>query len=309
MGGGGAVRVAVTGATGLIGTRIVRALQDRGDEVTVLSRDALRAREALGDVDAHAWTPLDDPAPAAALSGRDGVIHLAGEPVAQRWTDGARRRIHDTRELGTRNLVEGLRAADPTPRVLVSASGVDYYGQTGDQPLTEQSPAGDGFLARVCVAWEREAQAAVELGMRVVNVRTAVVLDASCGALGKMLPFFRLGIGGPVAGGRQYMPWIHADDIVGIYLAALDDESWTGPIIAAAPDPPTNRELSRALGRALHRPAIAPIPALAVRLLYGDMAEIVTEGHRTAPTRLLEHGYAFRHTDLEEALRDALSPR
>ena len=303
------MRVAITGATGLIGTRIVRALQARGDEVTVLSRDAMRAREALGDVDAHAWTPLDGPAPAAALSGRDGVIHLAGEPVAQRWSDAARGRIHDTREIGTRNLAEGLRAADPRPRVLVSASGVDYYGQTGDQPLTEDSPPGEGFLARVCVAWEREAQAATELGMRVVNVRTAVVLDASGGALGKMLPFFRLGIGGPVAGGRQYLPWIHADDIVGIYLAALDDEAWTGPIIAAAPDPPTNREFSRALGRALHRPAIAPIPALAVRLLYGDMAEIVTDGHRTTPTRAVEHGYAFRHTDLEPALRDALSRR
>jgi uncharacterized protein len=309
VGGGRAVRVAVTGATGLIGTRIVGALQARGDEVTVLSRDALRAREALGDVDAHAWTPVDGPAPTAALSGRDGVIHLAGEPVAQRWSDDARRRIHDTRELGTRNLVEGLRAADPRPRALLSASGVDYYGKTGDQLLTEESPPGDGFLPRVCVAWEREAQAATELGLRVVNVRTALVLDASGGALGKMLPFFRLGIGGPVAGGRQYMPWIHADDIVGIYLAALDDESWSGPIIAAAPDPPTNREFSRALGRALHRPAIAPIPALAVRLLYGDMAEIVTEGHRTAPTRALEHGYAFRHTDLEPALRDALSRR
>jgi uncharacterized protein len=303
------MRVAVTGATRLIGTRIVRALQARGDEVTVLSRDALRAREALGDVDAHAWTPVEGPAPAAALSGRDGVIHLAGEPVAQRWSDASRRRIHDTRELGTRNLVEGLRAADPRPRALVSASGVDYYGQTGDQPLTDESPPGDGFLPRVCVVWEREAQAATELGLRVVNVRTALVLDASGGALGKMLPFFRLGIGGPVAGGRQYMPWIHADDIVGIYLAALDHETWSGPVIAAAPDPPTNREFSRALGRALHRPAIAPIPALAVRLLYGDMAEIVTEGHRTQPTRALEHGYAFRHTDLDEALRDALSPR
>jgi uncharacterized protein (TIGR01777 family) len=295
------MRVTVTGATGRIGTLLTDRLRARGDEVTILSRSAHEG--------AVVWNPLTQRAPSAALEGRDGVIHLAGEPVAQRWSDAARRRIHDTRELGTRNLVEGLRAADPTPCVLVSASGVDYYGQTGDQPLTEQSPAGDGFLARVCVAWEREAQAAVELGTRVVNVRTAVVLDASGGALGKMLPFFRLGIGGPVAGGRQYMPWIHADDIVGIYLAALDDESWTGPIIAAAPDPPTNREFSRALGRALHRPAIAPIPALAVRLLYGDMAEIVTEGHRTAPTRLLEHGYAFRHTDLEEALRDALSPR
>jgi len=300
------MRVAVTGATGLIGTRIVRALQARGDEVTVLSRDALRAREALGDVDAHAWTPLDGPAPAAALNGRDGVIHLAGEPVAQRWSDAARRRIRDTREIGTRNLVAGLRAAQPRPRTLVSASGVDYYGP-GDEPVTEDSPPADDFLARLCVAWEREAQAATELGVRVVNVRTAVVLDAGGGALGKMLPFFRLGIGGPVAGGRQYLPWIHADDIVGLYLAALDDESWSGPVNAAAPDPPTNREFSRALGRALHRPAFAPIPGLAVRLLYGDMAEIVTTGKRVIPARAQEHGYRFRHTDLDEALRDALS--
>jgi uncharacterized protein (TIGR01777 family) len=301
------MRVAVTGATGMIGTRVVRALQARGDEVTVLSRDALRAREALGDVDAHAWTALDGPAPAAALSGRDGVVHLAGEPVAQRWSDAARRRINDTRELGTRNLVEGLAAADPRPRVLVSASGVDYYGPRGDEPLTEDASPGDDFLARVCVAWEREAQAAGELGLRVVTVRTAVVLDAAGGALGKMLPFFRLGIGGPVAGGRQYLPWIHADDIVGIYLAALDDESWSGAVNAGAPDPPTNREFSRALGRALHRPAFAPIPALAVRLLYGDMAEIVTEGKRIIPARLLERGYAFKHTELEPALRDALN--
>jgi uncharacterized protein len=283
----------------------------------VLSRDALRAREALGDVDAHAWTPLDGPAPTAALSGRDGVIHLAGEPVAQRWSDAARRRIHDTREIGTRNLVEGLRRiadrppaspavpADPRPSTLVSASGVDYYGP-GSEPVTEDSPPADDFLARVCVAWEREAQAATELGVRVVNVRTAVVLDAGGGALGKMLPFFRLGIGGPVAGGRQYLPWIHADDIVGLYLAALDDEAWTGPINAAAPESPTNREFSRALGRALHRPAIAPIPALAVRLLYGDMAEIVTTGKRVIPARAQERGYRFRHTDLDEALRDAL---
>jgi uncharacterized protein (TIGR01777 family) len=300
------MRVAVTGATGLIGRRIVRALQARGDEVTVLSRDALRAREALGDVDAHAWTPLESPAPPAALSGREGVVHLAGAPVAQRWTDASRRRIRDSRELGTRNLVEGLRAAEPRPRTLVSASGVDYYGPTGDEPLTEDSPPADDFLARVCVAWEREAQAASELGVRVVNVRTAVVLDAGGGALGKMLPFFRLGIGGPVAGGRQYLPWIHADDIVGIYLAALDDQAWIGPVNAAAPDPPTNREFSRALGRALHRPAIAPIPALAVRLLYGDMAEIVTAGHRVIPARAQERGYQFRHPDLDEALKSAL---
>jgi uncharacterized protein (TIGR01777 family) len=301
------MRVAITGATGLIGTRIVNALLVRGDEVTVLSRDALRAREALGDVEAHGWDPLAGPAPAAALSGRNAVIHLAGENIAQRWTDATRRRIHDTREIGTRNLVAGIRAADPRPRALVSASGVDYYADAGDQPLTEDAPPGQGFLADVCRAWEREAQAATDLAVRVVIVRTAIVLDAGGGALGKMLPFFRLGIGGPVAGGRQYLPWIHADDIVGIYLAAVDDESWVGPVNAAAPDPPTNREFSRALGRALHRPAVAPIPSLAVRALYGDMAEIVTHGHRVVPARATELGYEFHHTDLDDALRDALS--
>ena len=300
------MRVAITGATGLIGGRIVRALQERGDAVTVLSRDVLRAREALGDVDVHAWVPFDGPAPAGALSGRDGVIHLAGEPVAQRWTDAARRRIHDSREIGTRNLVDGLRSADPRPAVLVSASGVDYYGPRGDEPVTEDAAPGDDFLARVCVAWEREAQAARELGVRVVNMRTAIVLDRRGGALSKMLPFFRLGIGGPVAGGRQYLPWIHADDIVGLYLAALDEESWSGPINAGAPEAPTNREFSRALGRALRRPAVLPVPGLAVRALYGDMADIVTTGKRIVPARALALGYAFRHTQLEPALRDAL---
>jgi uncharacterized protein (TIGR01777 family) len=300
------MNVTLTGATGLIGAGIVRALQVRGDAVTVLSRDPDRARGALGDVDAHAWQPLDEPAPAAALSGRDAVVHLAGESVAQRWTAEARRAIHDSREIGTRNLVAGLDTAEPRPRVLVSASGVNYYGPRGDEPLTEDAPPGDDFLAHVCIAWEREAQAARELGLRVAMLRTAVVLDMNAGALSKMLPFFRLGVGGPVAGGRQYLPWIHADDIVGLYLAALDDAAWEGPINACAPEPATNRDFSRALGRALRRPAFAPVPGFAVRVLYGDMAEIVTTGQRTVPMRALEHGYAFRHTDLDEALRDAV---
>jgi uncharacterized protein len=300
------MNVTLTGATGLIGTGIVRALQARGDAVTVLSRDPDKARAALGDVDAHAWRPREEPAPAAALSGRDAVVHLAGESVAQRWTDDARRAIHDSRERGTRNLVAGLAAAEQRPGVLVSASGVNYYGPRGDEPLTEDAPPGDDFLARVCMAWEREAATARELGLRVATLRTAVVLDQNGGALSKMLPFFRLGIGGPVAGGRQYLPWIHAEDIVGLYLAALDGADWVGAANACAPEPATNRDFSRALGRALHRPALAPVPGFAVRLLYGDMAEIVTAGQRTVPMRALEHGYAFRHTDLDEALRDAL---
>jgi uncharacterized protein (TIGR01777 family) len=301
------MRVTVTGATGLIGSRLVAALRERHDEATALSRDPARARSTLGaDVQAVAWRPLDEPAPAEALSGRDAVVHLAGESVAQRWTDEARRAIVDSREIGTRNLVAGIGAADPRPSVLVSASGVDYYGPHGEEPVTEDAPPGDDFLARVCVAWEREAARAAEHGLRVAMLRTAVVLDREGGALSKMLPFFRLGIGGPVAGGRQYMPWIHAEDIVGLYLAALDGAAWQGAINACAPEPVTNREFSRALGRALRRPAFAPVPGLAVRLLYGDMAEIVTTGQRAVPVRALERGFAFRHTDLEQALRDAV---
>jgi uncharacterized protein (TIGR01777 family) len=190
--------------------------------------------------------------------------------------------------------------------VLVSASAVGYYGARGDERLAEDAPPGDDFLARVCVAWEREAQAARELGLRVGSLRNGVVLDGGGGALAKMLPFFRLGIGGPVAGGDQYLSWIHADDVAGLYLAALNGDAWDGAFNASAPEPATNRDFSRALGRVLHRPAFAPVPGRAVRLLYGDMAEIVTEGQRAVPARALERGYAFRHTDLEAALRDAL---
>jgi uncharacterized protein (TIGR01777 family) len=300
------MNVTLTGATGLIGAAIVRALRARGDAVTVLSRDAERARASLGDVEAHAWQPLQEPAPAAALNGRDAIVHLAGENVAQRWSDEARRAIVDSREIGTRNLVAGIGAAEPRPAALVSASAIGYYGPRGDEPVTEDAGAGDDFLARVCMAWEREASGAAAHELRVAMLRTGVVLDAEGGALAKMLPFFRVGIGGPVAGGRQYLSWIHADDVVGLYLAAVDDAAWQGPINATAPEPVTNREFSRALGRALHRPAFAPVPGLAIRALYGDMAEIVTTGQRAVPMRALERGYAFRHTDPERALRDAL---
>jgi len=300
------MRVAITGATGRIGTRLVAALRDRGDDVTVLSRDAARAGAALA-VEAHAWRPESEPAPAAALAGRDGVVHLAGEDVAQRWSDEAKRRLLASRELGTRNLVAGLASADPRPGVLVSSSAVGYYGARGDEPVTEDTGPGEDFLARVCTAWEREAAAAERHGVRVVRVRTGVVLDRGGGALAKMLPFFRLGIGGPVAGGRQYLPWIHVDDLVGIYLAALDGAGWSGPVNATAPSPVTNREFSRALGRALRRPAIAPVPGLAIRMLYGEMAQIVVTGQRAVPERAQALGFRFAHPDLDEALRSALA--
>jgi uncharacterized protein (TIGR01777 family) len=299
------MRVTLTGATGRIGGALVAALHGRGDEVTVLSRNPDTARTTLS-VDAVAWRPESEPAPVEALAGRDGVVHMAGEDVAQRWSDDAKRRIRSSRELGTRNLVAGLRAADARPGVLVSSSAVGWYGPRGDERVDEDVPAADDFLAEACAAWEREAAAAEALEMRVVRVRTGIVLDRHGGALAKMLPFFKLGVGGPVAGGGQWMPWIHLDDVVGIYLQALDDPAWSGPVNATAPEPVTNKEFSRALGRALHRPAFAPVPGLAVRLLYGEMADIVIHGQRAVPARTEALGYGFRHPALDEALRDAL---
>ncbi len=299
------MRVTVTGATGLIGSRLVRELTGGGHEVTVLSRSPERARESLG-VEAVGWKPEAEPAPPAALAGRDAVVHLAGEPVAQRWTDAAQRRIQLSRELGTRNLVAGLEAADPRPRALVSASAVGYYGVRVDEEIGEDAPPGDDFLAGVCVVWEREARRAADHGVRVVRLRNGVALDRSAGALAKMLPFFRAGVGGPVAGGRQWVPWIHVDDVVGMIVAALGDERWEGPVNAVGPRPVRNREFSRALGRALRRPAVLPVPGLAVKALYGEMATVVTGGQRAVPRRAGELGYAYRHPELDEALRSAL---
>jgi uncharacterized protein (TIGR01777 family) len=281
------MRVTITGASGLIGSKLVAALTRRGDEVTKIS-----LRHGPPD-------PAD-------LAGRDAIVHLAGEPVAQRWSDDSRAAILESRRQGTRALVEAIAQADPRPRALISSSAVGYYGPHGDEPLDESTPPGDDFLAEVCVVWEREADKAAELGLRVVKIRTGVVLDPDGGALSKMLLPFKLGGGGPVAGGRQYMPWIHVDDVVGMYLRAIRDPAWTGPINATAPEPVTNRTFSKALGRALHRPAVAPIPGAAIRLLYGDMAEIVTKGQRVLPKRALELGYTYQHPDLDEALEAAV---
>jgi len=283
-------RISITGGTGRIGSLIVDALRARGDEVTILSR-------SRGDV---RWDPMEGPAPAHALEGRDAVVHLAGEDIAQRWSDDALKRIKDSREIGTRNLVEGMKTAPP--KALVSASAVGYYGHRPDL-VDEDAPPGDDVLADICVAWEREAERATQLGVRVVRVRTGIVLDRHTGALEKMLLPFRLGVGGPVAGGRQPVPWIQIADVVGIYLAAIDDERWSGPVNATGPRPVTNKEFSKALGRALHRPAIAPVPAFALKLLYGGMSKLVVEGQNAVPRRAGELGYRFRHPDLDEALR------
>lgn len=301
------MRVTVTGATGMLGRRLVEELLERGDEVTVLSRDAAKAdRLFRGRARAATWAdPKGEQPPADALRDRDGVVHLLGEPVAQRWTDAARAEIRDSRVLATRNVVAALRALPDgeRPAALVSQSASGFYGPRGAEPVSESEPPGDDFLAQVCLDWEAEARAAAALGVRTALTRTGVVLSDSGGALEKMLPPFKLGVGGPVAGGRQYVPWIHTDDVVGALTFCLASAGAEGPINVTAPDPVTNAELSKALGRVLHRPAVAPVPGFAVKALYGEMAEIVTTGVRAVPTRLRELGYGFRQPHLEQALR------
>jgi uncharacterized protein len=292
------MRVAVTGATGTIGRALVRALTSRGDEVTELSRSTN-------------WPePKATPPPLDALRGRDAVVNLLGERIAQRWSDSAKREIRDSRVLATRNLVRALAELDEEerPRILISQSGVGWYGFRGGERLDESAPAGDDFLARLAVDWEAEALRAAELGVRVVVNRTGMVLSES-GALAKMLPFFKAGVGGPVAGGRQYVSWVHLDDEVGAILFELDTEAASGPVNLTAPEPVTNREFSKALGRVLRRPAFAPVPAFAVKALYGEMASIVITGQRAIPAKLTELGYRFRQPDIEDALRDVQGSR
>jgi hypothetical protein len=303
------MRVLITGATGTIGLALADALRARGDQVVALSRDPDRGQRVLGDgAEVYGWaSPTEEPPPPEALRGADVVVHLLGEPIAQRWTEQAKQTIRDSRILATRSLVSALKALSDQerPGVLVSQSAAGFYGHRGDAPLDEDASSGDDFLARVVTEWEREAGEAAAT-MRVVCTRTGVVLSPSGGALAKMLPFFRLGIGGPVAGGHQYVPWIHLDDVVGALVCCVDDARAEGPVNVTAPNPVTNAELSRALGHVLGRPAVLPVPGMAVKLLYGDMAEVVTTGQRAVPARLGQLGYAFRHPELEPALRDVL---
>ena len=226
--------------------------------------------------------------------------------MAQRWSDSKRRAIRDSRLLGTRNLVEGMRAAQAPPGVLISSSAVGYYGSGGRAPGRVGRGRCGASWPSCATRGEAAALPARELGTRVVCVRTGIVLDPHGGALAKMLVPFRAGVGGPVAGGRQYVPWIHAEDLVDLMLAALDDARYEGPVNGSAPEPVTNAEFSRALGQALHRPSAMPVPSFALRLLYGEMAQIVTEGQRAVPARALELGHAFAHADLDQALRSAL---
>jgi uncharacterized protein (TIGR01777 family) len=295
--------VLVSGATGLIGTRLVAALLRDGASVRALSRDP--ARGGLGArVDTRAWNGRDTPV--EALAGASAIVHLTGEPVFGGLLSPARRRrIRASRIDSTRSIVSGLRAlpASDRPATLVCASAVGYYGSRGDAVLDETAEPGSGFLAEVCVDWEAAAATADALGVRSVSLRTGIVLAREGGALPAMALPFRFGLGGRIGDGRQWIAWIHADDQVKLVRACLESDAYRGPINAVAPEPVTNAQLTRALGRRLRRPALLPVPAFALRLALGDLAVELLGSRRVVPRRALAAGFAFEYTAIDAALR------
>jgi uncharacterized protein (TIGR01777 family) len=277
------MNVAMTGASGFIAGHLTPLLTSRGHTVHPVSRkaDASMIAQILRDADA--------------------VIHLAGEPVAQRWSDEVKHRIRHSRVDGTRHLVRAIAALDRRPRVLVSASAVGFYGDRGDDLLDESSPAGAGFLPEVCIAWESQAAAARDLGLRVAMIRTGLALHPGGGALKKMLPPFRLGVGGRLGDGHQWAPWIHIDDLAALFAHALETPV-EGPLNGAAPNPVTNAEFTRALAHALHRPAMFPAPRFALRLLLGEMSGLLFDSQRVLPHAAEASGFRFRFPSLNAAL-------
>lgn len=302
------MRILITGATGFIGSALSLRLRRDGHDVAAWVRSTERARRALGPDVALVSAAEGNAALVAALSRSDAVVNLAGEPLVRRWTPARRAAIVSSRVGLTRQLVQACAAASPRPRVLVSGSGVGYYGDRGDEPLTEQSGPGSDFLARLALDWEGAANEAAALGLRVVTVRTGIVLGDG-GALAQMRPAFVLGLGGPLGPGTQYIAWIHLQDHLAIVAAALEDGRYAGPVNAAGPEETTNRTFTRALGRALHRPAVVPVPAFALRLLFGEASATMLSSQRARPARLQELGFRFAFPTLDAALADAVRTR
>jgi uncharacterized protein (TIGR01777 family) len=301
------MKALVTGGTGFVGPRLLRLL----DRPVVVSRNPERARQSIGHLAGRIvrWDPLEGPPPPEAFDGVDTVFHLAGESVAEgRWTAAQKARIRDSRVVGTRHLVQGIAQASHRPGVLVSASAVGFYGDRGDEELTESAAPAHDFLADVCVAWEKEALAAEQSGVRVVTARTGIVLGSGGGALGKMLTPFKLGAGGPLGSGRQWMPWVHVTDLARLYVHAAEHDSIRGPMNAVAPNPVRNSEFTKALGRQLHRPAFMPAPYIGLRILFGEFAQVLFASQRVIPRVALDSGFVFQYPDIAAALREILAP-
>jgi len=301
------VKVLVTGASGFIGSALCDSLLLRGDTVVGLTRNPQRARSTNPSVLWHPWEPTLERPPAAAFDGVDGVVNLLGEKINQRWTDEAKQRILESRRTGTRNLLGTIAGLERKPRVLVNQSAIGFYGDRGEAIVDEDASPGEGFDAEVVREWESAAGEAEALGLRLAIVRTGHVLDPSGGFLAELLTPFKLGVGGPLAGGAQYVSWVHIDDELGILLWALDNEQVRGTINSTAPNPVTNRDFSKALGHALGRPAVMPVPGFVLDLKFGhEFGAVLRGGQRVMPRRAQDLGYAFRFTDIDEALADLL---
>jgi uncharacterized protein (TIGR01777 family) len=300
------MRALVTGATGFVGHRLLKHL----DQPVVLSRSAAKAVTQLADfhVTAYQWNPAQEPPPAKAFDGVDAVFHLAGDPVAEgRWTAAKKERLRESRIAGTRHLVKTLGQLDVKPKVLVSASAVGYYSDRGEEILDESAAPRDDFLGELCQAWEREAGEAEKLGIRVVSVRVGIVLGEKGGALAKMLPPFYLGLGAPLGSGRQYMPWIHIEDLVRLMVFAAEHDTVRGPVNGVGPNPVTNREFTKTLGKVLSRPTIfPPVPGFMLKLMFGEFGQILLHSQKAVPKKALDAGFKFQFSELEPALRDVL---
>jgi len=301
------VNILISGATGFIGRRLCRELGEAGHNLSALSRNPALAQRALPVLhQTFGWEPIAAPPPTQAFARVDAVIHLAGESVSGRWTAAKKRAIRESRLRGTANLIKAIAGLSQRPKLLISASASGYYGERGEEQLDEKSPPGAGFLAELCQAWEGEARRAQELGLRVVCLRTGIVLGAGGGALAALLPPFKLGLGGRMGSGRQWWSWVHLDDVIGIIIEALADETLDGPLNLTSPRPLRQGEFARILGRIVGRPTLLPTPAWLLKLAVGEFAGELLASRRVLPRRALARGYRFRCGELEPALRQAL---
>ena len=302
------MRLILTGGTGFVGTALREILTQKGHEVVILTRQASREKQPGIRTRYVYWNPPGGGPWERELDGMDGVINLAGEPlVGKRWTAEHKQKIEGSRAGSTRAIVEAIRGSKRKPLFLINASAVGYYGSHENEELTEENPAGKDYLAQTCQKWEMEALRAEAFDVRVVRLRIGIVLEKGGGALAKMLPPFQMGLGGPLGSGRQWMSWIHREDLTGLILWAIEKKEIRGAFNATAPAPVTMKEFSGTLGRALHRPAIFPVPEFAVKLLLGEMSEVLLKGQRVLPKRALSSGYSFRFPKLEQALQEILA--
>jgi uncharacterized protein (TIGR01777 family) len=293
----------LSGGSGFIGRHVVNRLLQDSHYVGILTRQP--GRHARTAIATHTWDPLAGPPPLESLNGFDCVIHLAGENVAQRWTPDVKRRIHDTRVAGARHLIDGIESVRHKPKVFISASAIGIYGDRGDEILTEASAPGEGFLADTCRAWEAEADRARRFGLRVVKIRIGFVLGRDGGALAKMVPAFKAFAGGKLGSGKQWMPWIHVDDVAEIFAYAVNHEI-SGVWNAVAPEPVRNAEFTKQLASSLGRPALLPVPRPALKLAFGEFAEHMLDSARVVPANLLNAGFRFTHPDLSESLNSVV---